>query len=152
MHRARPPLHAAFVHFPIALLGTSLVFDGAALVLGAPLGWTIAFWNLALGLAISVVTATTGLVDSLRVAPEAAAATVVTRHMLVVLSALTCYGAALLVRGGAQVPTGSACLGTLALELGGLVLLLVGGWLGGELVYRHGVGHVPAPAPVTDRS
>jgi uncharacterized membrane protein len=62
--------------------------------------------------------------------------------MLCVLIALGCYGAALLVRGGPDSPRGSALVITLAIEALGLGLLLLGGYLGGELVYRHGVGRI----------
>jgi uncharacterized membrane protein len=138
----RHPLHAALVHFPMALLGTSLAFDGAGLVTGAPTWWTISFWNLALGLALGLLAGVTGFIDSLRVPEDAPAAPVVARHMLVVLAGLSCYGLALVVRGGTGAPVGTARVGTLALEALGLVSLLVAGWLGGELVYRHGVGQL----------
>ena len=136
----RHPLHAPFVHFPVALLGTSLLFDVVGLVRGEALWWAIAFWNVALGLCVGGVTAATGFADSLRIAPDSPASPVLTRHMLVVLAALSCYGAALLVRDGAGPPVGASRLATLGLEGVGLVLLLLAGWLGGEMVYRHGVG------------
>jgi uncharacterized membrane protein len=136
----RHPIHAAFVHFPIALLGTSLLFDALGLWRAEPLFWAIAFWNIALGLALSVLTVGTGLADSIKVPEDSPASATTMRHLLVMLSALSCYGLALFARGGSALPANHASLETLALEALGLGLLMYGGWLGGELVYRHGVG------------
>jgi uncharacterized membrane protein len=136
----RHPVHAAFVHFPLALLGTSVGFDAAALAGAGAVFWTIAFWNIALGLVLALATVVSGSVDSAAVPSESSASAVVTRHLVVMLAALGCYGAALAVRGGSAAPVGHAVPATLALEGVGLALLLFGGWLGGELVYRHGVG------------
>ncbi len=138
----RHPLHAPLVHFPLALLGTSLVFDVVGIVRGEALWWAIGFWNVALGLTVSVATAVTGFVDSLRVVPDSPASPIVTRHMLSVLTSLSCYGAAMFVRGGPGAATGLTRSATLALEAVGFVLLMLAGWLGGEMVYRHGVGRM----------
>jgi uncharacterized membrane protein len=44
------------------------------------------------------------------------------------------------VRGGPAPPAGRAAVGVLLLEGVGLLLLSVGGWYGGHLVFHHGVG------------
>lgn len=138
------PLHPAVVHFPIALLGTSLVFDLVGVFRDEPIWWTISFWNLALGLVAAGVAAITGLADSMGIWGDPPATKIVTRHLIVVVSAVCCYGAALVVRQGPHAPEGTALAGSLALEALGLGLLLVGGWLGGELVYG---GSSTEPAP-----
>ena len=140
MRRPVHPLHTVFVHFPIALLGTSLAFDLLGLVRDEASWWAIGYWNIALGLVVSVITVATGLIDSTRVPQASPAAAIVTRHLLAMLSALSCYGAALAIRPVGQPPTATALLATLGLEGVGLGLLLLGGFLGGDLVYRHGVG------------
>lgn len=129
------PLHPAVVHFPIALLGTSILFDVVGLVRDEPIWWMIAFWNIALGLGAAAVAATTGLVDSMGIWGDPPATKIVTRHLVAVVSAVSCYGVALVIRQGPHAPVGTALVGTLALEALGLGLLLVGGWFGGELVY-----------------
>ena len=58
----------------------------------------------------------------------------------------------LMRRGGAEIPATPA----LALSFVAVVLALVGGWLGGELVDRLGVGvdngaHLNAPSSLSDR-
>jgi len=140
MRRPVHPIHTVFVHFPIALLGTSLAFDLLGLARNDALWWAIAYWNIALGLAVSVITVSTGLIDSTRVPQGSPAAAIVTRHLIAMLAALSCYGAALAIRPVGQAPTAAGLVATLALEGVGLGLLLLGGFLGGELVYQHGVG------------
>lgn len=135
--------HPALVHFPIALLGTSLVFDLVGLLTGSAHWWAISFWNMVLGLSIGALTATTGLIDSTRVKSDSPASAVVSRHMFVILGAVSAYFCAVMVRFGPHEPVGMALVGTLALEVLGAGLLTYGGWLGGELVYRHGVGREP---------
>jgi uncharacterized membrane protein len=149
MRAPRYPLHPPIVHFPLALLATSLAFDLVGLVRDEDLWWTIAFWNIAGGLAIGVVTAVAGLIDSARVPDQSSASSVLTRHMSCMLVALGCYGGALIVRGSTGSPAGTALLLTLALEGLGLVVLLLGGYLGGELVYRHGIGRIEPPGQST---
>lgn len=141
------PLHPQFVHFPIALLGTSLIFDIIGLARGEPVWWSIAFWNIALGLVIAAVAATTGLMDSRRVKSDSPAAKVVTPHMLSMIAAVVAYGVALIIRGGPGTPSGAGIAGTIVLEAVGLLLLIVGGYLGGEMVYRHGVGQMRDDRP-----
>jgi uncharacterized membrane protein len=135
-------MHALFVHFPVALLGTSLVFDGIGFLLDKELWWQISYGNIALGLAAGAFAVMTGLFDSLKLEERSRAAKIANRHLVVMLGALTCYGMVLAVRPFEGLPLGSVRVASLGLEAAGLVLLLIGGWLGGELVYRHGVGRI----------
>jgi len=59
--------------------------------------------------------------------------------MMVMVSATAIFGASWVMRaktGAAVTPTAWA----LALAFVGAAVLVVGGWLGGTLVFRHGVG------------
>jgi hypothetical protein len=56
------------------------------------------------------------------------------------LAAVGCYGTSLILRGGPDplpVDQGFTAIGISYL---GLAFLAILGWLGGELVFRHGVG------------
>jgi uncharacterized membrane protein len=44
------------------------------------------------------------------------------------------------VRGGPAAPAGKSLLAVLALETLGVLLLTVGGWYGGHLVFHYGIG------------
>jgi uncharacterized membrane protein len=134
------PLHAVLSDAPIGLLGTSLVWDAVGLWGGEPVWWAISFWSIALGLAAALAAATAGFVDYAAIKQDDPALVTGTRHMMFVLGALVPYGISLAVRGGSAPPSGSATIAVLSLEGLGLVLLSIGGWYGGHLVFHHGIG------------
>jgi uncharacterized membrane protein len=125
---------------PIALLGTSPLWEGVGLVTGQAIWWQLAFWNVVLGVAAAVPTAIAGLVDYTALGTDHPAERTATTHLLVMLSVVTCFGCSLIWLRPNSVPTGTDAL--LAVACGGLGLLGLGwgGWLGGELVFKHGVG------------
>ena len=65
-------------------------------------------------------------------------------HMLAMGSAWLLFTAALALRGWP--PQASLPAVVLGIELAGFVAMVLGGWLGGSLVYRHGVGVETAAA------
>lgn len=134
------PLHAVLSDVPVGLLGTSLVWNAVGLWRGEPVWWAISFWCIALGLAAAAAAATAGFVDYAAIPQDDPAQATAIRHMLFVLGALAPYAISLAVRGGSAPPSGKATAGTLLLEGLGLLLLSVGGWYGGHLVFHHGVG------------
>lgn len=134
------PLHAVLSDVPVGLLGTSLVWDAVGVFSGEPLWWAISFWSIALGLAAAGAAATAGFIDYAAIPQDDPAQATATRHMLFVLASLAPYAASLAVRGGSAPPSSGATVGVLLLEGFGLLLLSIGGWHGGHLVFHHGVG------------
>jgi uncharacterized membrane protein len=63
------------------------------------------------------------------------------------LVAVGCFGVDLLLRAGPAAPPGGLATVTLLLDIVGTGILTVGGWYGGDLVFRHGVGASPDRAP-----
>jgi uncharacterized membrane protein len=134
------PLHAVLSDFPVALLGTSLLWDLVAVWRGEPVWWAISFWNVALGLLTAAAAACAGAVDYAAIPQGDPALQTAGRHVLLMLSAVTPYILSLVVRGGAAAPHGARLAAVFALEGAGLSLLAAGGWYGGHLVFHHGVG------------
>jgi uncharacterized membrane protein len=134
------PLHPALVHFPVGLWLAAVLWD----LVGwwkspGPLWWQMSYWCLALGLVAALPTIATGVLEFLAIEPGDAAIDTATMHMMAMLSAAAIFGASWVLRakaGAATAPTGWA----LALAFVGAAVLAVGGWLGGTLVYRHGIG------------
>ena len=137
-HSAHPPL----TDFPIALLAISLVWDIVALSSGNDTWWEIAFWSQVAGLVAVVPTALTGFIEYIVLPEGHPAAGTATRHMLVMISATLPYIGSVILRGGTEAPEGGKLALAVALNVVGLVLLLLGGWLGGELVSHHGLGTI----------
>lgn len=136
-------VHPLVVHFPIALLMTSIFLDGLALLFKRPGLHRVALWNLALGALGAAVAVWTGL-----------RAAEVAKHSFEVHQVMELHrklGIATLVMGGLVVSwrlfkrdrlTTRARLLALFLMLGMAGTLSFGAHLGGRLVYEFGVGGV----------
>src|SRR5689334_3708256 len=88
------PLHAVLSDFPVALLGTSLVWDAVGVWRNEAVWWAISFWNMALGLVVALAAAMAGAVDYAAIKRERALK-LATTHMVVMLLAVSLYGASL---------------------------------------------------------
>lgn len=133
----RHPLHPALVHFPVACWTLATATDFASLWLGEA-AWQWSAGLLTVGCALALLAMLAGLVEMARV-PEGAALRDAYLHMGAMLTALTLYGTRLLLRLDGLQPLAPDTL-ALLLDGAGFIALAVGGWLGGRLVYGHGVG------------
>jgi uncharacterized membrane protein len=64
------------------------------------------------------------------------------RHMGAMALAATGYAIALYLRRDGLAEPASPSTASLAVSVAGALVLAFGGWLGGELVYRHGAGRI----------
>jgi len=135
------PAHAFLVHAPLGLLMLPLPLDGAGWMLGDPFWHRAAFWALAGGLVAMVPAALAGFLDFVAIARDHPAEATAMRHLVVMSTAVTLFATGLVARGGIGWPNSDgrawAYAGCIAI---GMLLLMIGGWLGGELVFRHGLG------------
>jgi uncharacterized membrane protein len=133
------PMHAMLVHFPLALWFLVFPLELAARVLHWNAGWHIAFWANVLALLFSLPTMLTGLLEftAMRDIETTEAAN---RHMYVMLAVAALFLGEALLNGGKHPPVGGRAFLNLGLSLAGTLLLTAGAWLGGDLVFRHGVG------------
>lgn len=134
------PLHAALSHAPMGLLGTAPLWDVVGAFRGEAVWWSLSYWCVAAGLAAAGAAATAGAVDYAAIEQGDPALDTGNRHLVFILGALVPYFVGLLLKGVQGVPSGRAVLGILLLDGAGLLLLTVGGWYGGHLVFHHGVG------------
>jgi len=140
----RHPLHPALVHFPIACWSLATAADLASLAWGEP-AWRLAGILLLAGIGFSIPAMLAGLLELAKVAGDNPAIKDVNRHMIMVMSALSCYVASLFLRlqGTSFVEPGLPAIG---LSVLGFLCLGVAGWLGGKLVYGHRLGVSPPSA------
>ncbi len=136
------PMHPILTHFPMAMLSITIVWDITGLVTKQDLWWEISFWSMAVGLAIGVLALLTGLMDSVSIPKEGPEERIMTSHMYAMLCATGIYLCELFVRMGHIVPSGSRLILALTLSFIGLITMIIGGWYGGELVYRYHVGRI----------
>lgn len=132
------PLHPPTTHLPVGLLAGSVVWDVLGLATGTEVWWQVAWWSLLLGLAASLPTALTGLLEFAALPSDDPASSRAVLHMVSALAAVGLFGTSAALRMGVPEP-GRATL-VVAVSGLGLVGLLVAGWSGGEMVFRHGVG------------
>jgi uncharacterized membrane protein len=134
-HPIHPPLTDAtigiYTFATVAALADVLSISDDA----ATHGWWLA---LALGLITTVATALTGLVDWLSITRGTPLWRTATSHMVAMLSATVFFLIALIV-GKDSFDSGDVTAGPLILTLIGFALLTLGGWLGGTVVYVHGM-------------
>ena len=131
------------VVFPFALWTTAVVFDILAAVTGNGTYRSVAFYNIAAGIVGAVVAAVPGFIDYLTL--EGRAAKVGTWHALLNVAALLLFTVSWLgrTRWGAATMGFESWIPELVAFVG-LALLIPSGWLGGSLVYKHGVAVAPA--------
>lgn len=143
MMRARlagHPIHPALAHFPVGLWLAAVLWDLVGLWRSTdPLWWQMSYWCLALGLAVALPAIATGLIEFLALHSDEPATDTATAHMMAMAGATALFGASWVVRAKAGAETTPA-LWALALAWVGAAVLAVGGWLGGSLVYRYGLG------------
>jgi nitrite reductase/ring-hydroxylating ferredoxin subunit/uncharacterized membrane protein len=126
------------IPFPLAFLTGAFFADLLGTLLEAP-GFWITAWHLSIaGIAMGLVAAVPGLVDYVyTVPPRSSGKRRATWHMLVNVGAVALFALTWFVRGDAEIPPDPAIL---LLEGTGVVLLAMGGWMGGTLVYRNQIG------------
>jgi len=132
------PIHPALIPFPFAFLYGAFVFDLAGVLGDQPLWWTIGAHLGFVGVGAALIAAVPGFIDYFKtVPPRSTGKQRATRHMVVNLTAVTAFVAALALRDGAAAPPG-----TLVLVLEGIavICLTAGGWMGGVLVNRNQIG------------
>lgn len=147
------PIHPMLIPFPIGLLVTSLIFDILALLTGSGEWSRVAFWLIAAGIVGGLVAAPFGLLDWLDIPGGTRAKSVGLWHGAGNLAIVVLMAVSLFLRLGD--PSSTPGLAFLV-SVVAIVLLLITGWLGGELVDRLRVGvddgaHLNSPNPLSGR-
>jgi uncharacterized membrane protein len=131
------PIHTMLIVFPLGLFATAVAFDIIGLAVGDTEWFRISFWMIAAGIIGGLVAAVFGLIDLLAIPAGTRAQRIGLLHgggnVLVVLLFIVSW---FLRRPAPENSAGAAFVFSFV----AVALALVTGWLGGELVYRLGVG------------
>jgi len=134
-HPIHPPLTDATIGMLVLATGLSIVGTAGLAEEAAAKG---AWLALVGGLAVAVPTAVTGFADWLRLTWGSPVWRTATLHLSAMVSAVTLYGLAAWAQwDGYQ--DGTVTTAGLVLAVAGLVALTAGGWLGGTIVFVHGM-------------
>jgi len=127
------PIHPMLVPIPIGLWIFSFVCDLIHMSSGNPVWATVSFYCMGGGIIGALLAAVPGLIDlvSLPAGPRGTAL----KHMAINLTIVVLYVINFWARMGSPEKPG----GLMWLSLVSLLMLVVSGWLGGKMVYEHGV-------------
>jgi uncharacterized membrane protein len=139
-------LHPLFVHFPIALLLSSVALRWAANFWPGKGLNQAAWYTLLLGLAGTVFTLLTGFLDAQRVPLDSPALATLNIHRALGIATFVLFGALAIWswRSKDAISGGKRILYT-AIQVVGVALIVTVGFLGGELVYTFGLGVTTLP-------
>src|SRR5436190_554251 len=145
------PIHPILIPFPIGLLVFSLIADLIYLWRGNPV-WEnyVAFYTLLAGIIGAAAAAIPGLIDWLTLT-DPKTVKVANWHARVNIINLVIFSASFYLRtsSGAAWIVGMPRL-PIVLSVVGVVGLAVAGWLGGELVFKHGVAVSSGTGEISD--
>jgi len=148
------PIHPMLIVLPLGLFIAAVVFDAVYLWRGSPVFATVAYWNIAGGIAGGLLAAVFGLIDWLAIPAGTRAKRIGLLHGGANVAVVLIFALVWLLRGdgGEPIPTTNLFL----VEVAALALGSVAGWLGGELVDRLAVGvddgaHLDAPSSLSGR-
>jgi nitrite reductase/ring-hydroxylating ferredoxin subunit/uncharacterized membrane protein len=132
------PIHPALIPFPLAFLVGAFAANLAGVLLGEPRFWIVGAYLAVAGIVMALVAAVPGLIDWRYTLPRGSSGrSRATKHGLANVSAVVLFAAARWLRGDAGVAPDWPLLG---LEAIGVLLLVMGGWMGGTLVFRNQSG------------
>jgi uncharacterized membrane protein len=130
------PIHPMLVMLPVGLFIFSLLCDLIALISDVPDTWhLVALYTMVGGFIGALIAAMPGFIDFLSITNERVRKIAI-MHMAFNLVAVTLYGVNIWLRVNGEDATGTPLL----LSLVAVGVLGISGWLGGSMVYRHGVG------------
>jgi uncharacterized membrane protein len=133
------PYHPMLVAIPIGLFVASFVAELISFRQSAELWRDLTFYNLAGGLIGAVVAAVPGFIDYVSLKGEKVLS-LAHRHFGVTVALLAVYGVNFWFRTESAKPLiGESRLLPFLLSILGMLLLGISGWLGGEMVFAHGV-------------
>ena len=133
-------IHPILIVYPLGLLSAAVIFDVIYLFTANTTWTTVSFWMIAAGIIGGLLAAVFGLIDYLNIPAGTRASKIGMLHGLTNLGVMVLFIGSWLLRWGTpETPPTPA----LALSFLGVVAASLGGWLGGELVERLGVGVTP---------
>ena len=136
------PVHPMLIPFPLALWATSFAVDVLFYFMRHPTLLVISKFMIAAGCIGAVAAAIPGIIDWLAI-KNGEVKRAANWHARLNIAALVVFAISLFLRMGSYSQlVGRKLTIPFLLSLVGMILISISGWLGGELVFRHGIGVV----------
>jgi uncharacterized membrane protein len=137
------PIHPMLIPFPLALWTTSFVVDVLFYFLRHPTLLIVSKFMIAAGCLGALAAAIPGIIDWLSI-ENGDVKKVANWHARLNITALVVFAISLFLRMGSYSHfVGRKLTIPFLLSLVGVILIVISGWLGGELVFRYGMGTTP---------
>lgn len=137
------PIHPMLIPFPLALWTTSFVVDVLFYFLRHPTLLIVSKFMIAAGCLGALAAAIPGIIDWLSI-ENGDVKKVANWHARLNITALVVFAISLFLRLGSYSHlVGRKLTIPFLLSLVGVILIAISGWLGGELVFRYGMGTTP---------
>lgn len=148
------PIHQMLVVVPLGLWTMAVIFDVITVFRPSENLSIASYWNIVAGCIAAVVAATFGLIDWTKIPAGTRAKRIGVMHALTNVGVLILFVIAVGMRY--DEPSYVATTAPFVIELIAFALGGLGGWLGGELVDRLGIGvyegaHPNAPSSLSGR-
>jgi uncharacterized membrane protein len=132
------PIHPMLIVVPLGSFISAVILDAVFMWSGNTALGVVGFWNIAIGVIGGLLAAAFGFVDWLEIPRGTRAKRIGLLHGATNVVVVGIFAAVWLGRNATvdRLPTSTY----LTAEFGALLLAMVAGWLGGELVDRLGVG------------
>lgn len=131
------PLHPLLVTLPVGMFVLALVADIVYIRATNPTWFAISYWSSVTGIITALVAALAGFGDYFTMARYSRAKNMATAHMVLNLLMVALFAVAAYLMQRIDPTVGSGFRSVLFLHGLGVVTLVVSGWLGGEMVFRH---------------
>jgi uncharacterized membrane protein len=133
------PIHPMLIHFPISfwtIAAGAYVWAAAGASESAA---SIAKFANGAGLITALAAMFAGLFELRSIAGGSRAMQVATWHVMIMSTVWVCFLTAMQLSASTSLDHSTAQVGAVACAAVGFVLMAIGGWLGGRLVYEFGV-------------
>jgi uncharacterized membrane protein len=139
------PIHQMLIPIPFGLIATGVVLDIISRFVRVDVLTVVSFWNLAIGIGMGLIAAIFGIIDWTGLPKHTRARRVGVFHATANVTVIVLLAIALSQRAGERFFRLTDI--AFVLELVALAVVLIAGWLGGELVDRMGIGVAPEAHP-----
>ena len=133
------PIHPMLVHFPIVLWTIAAGAYGANAAGVTEWAAVVAKFANGAGLTMALLAMLAGLFELRSIDSRSEAMRVATWHMMVMAVVWVCFLAAMMLSISTALDRATAQVAAAACAAAGFLLMGVGGWLGGRLVYEFGI-------------
>lgn len=138
----RHPLHVMLIHFPTALLPMDLVLSYLFYATGNERFGSAAFYCLAGGVSLGLLSAITGLIDLLMIKDKTSMGAALV-HGSINLTAILVFSVFAYRSWNLYPQIRLPTITALAVKLATVIFLLFGNYLGGRLIFKHHIAIEP---------